>query len=146
MEKMNISSLTFQRMTSLSKKSVIYTTEGGASKHLSAISNMQLACCSFITEKKQLVLQEIYAKLILYNFSEAITNGIVINKKDRKYAYSVNFALALSICVELLRRNKQGHELTGLEKLLERELIPIRPGRSSPRFLRARTAVSFLYR
>lgn len=100
----------------------------------------------FHSRKKQLVLQEIYAKLILYNFSEAITNGIVINKKDRKYAYSVNFALALSICVELLRRNKQGHELTGLEKLLERELIPIRPGRSSPRFLRARTAVSFLYR
>ena len=100
----------------------------------------------FHSRKKQLVLQEIYAKLILYNFSEAITKGIVITKKDRKYAYCVNFALALSICVEFLRRSQQGNELTGIEKLLERELIPIRPGRSSPRYLRARTAISFLYR
>lgn len=100
----------------------------------------------FHSRKKQLVLQEIYAKLILYNFSEAITNGIVIAQKDRKYAYSINFARALFICVEFLRRNQQGHELTGIEKLLERELVPIRPGRSSPRYLKARTAASFLYR
>ena len=100
----------------------------------------------FHSRKKDLVLQEIYSKLILYNFSEAITSGIVIQKKDRKYSYSINFALAISICVELLKRCQRGVDLPGLEKLLERQLIPIRPGRSSPRYLRARTAISFLYR
>ena len=36
----------------------------------------------FHSRKKQLVLQEIYAKLILYNFSEAITHSIVLQKKE----------------------------------------------------------------
>lgn len=100
----------------------------------------------FHSRKKDLVLQEIYAKLILYNFSEAITGGIVFQKKERKYSYRINFALAISICVELLKRCRRGVELPELEKLLERQLIPVRPGRSSPRYLRARTAASFLYR
>lgn len=99
----------------------------------------------FHSRKKGLVIQEIYSKLTLYNFSEAITGGIVIQKKDRKYSYSINFSLAISICVEFLKRCQRDVDLPGLEKLLERQLIPIRPGRSSPRYLRARTAVSFLY-
>lgn len=100
----------------------------------------------FHSRKKQLVLQEIYAKLILYNFSEAITRGVVIQNAERKYVYSINFTLAISLCVEFLRRCKQGNPLIGLEDVLSRHLIPIRPGRSSPRYIRARTATSFLYR
>ena len=100
----------------------------------------------FHSRKKQLVLQEIYAKLILYNFSEAITGGVVIRKSERKYMYSINFTLAISLCVEFLRRCNQGRPLIDLEDVLSRHLIPIRPGRSSPRFIKARTATSFLYR
>jgi hypothetical protein len=100
----------------------------------------------FHSRKKQLVLQEIYAKLILYNFSEAITRGIVTRKAERKYMYSINFALAISLCVEFLRRCKQKNPMNDLENVLTRYLIPIRPGRSSPRYIRARTATSFLYR
>ena len=100
----------------------------------------------FHSRKKQLVLQEIYAKLILYNFSEAITHSIVLQKKNRKYAYSINFTLAISLCVEFLLRSKHGKHLRNLDNLLERNLIPVRPGRSSPRYIRARTATSFQYR
>ena len=100
----------------------------------------------FHSRKKQLVLQEIYAKLILYNFSEAITRGIVTRKAERKYMYSINFALAISLCVEFLWRCKQKNPMNDLENVLTRYLIPIRPGRSSPRYIRARTATSFLYR
>jgi len=104
----------------------------------------------FHSRKKQLVLQEIYAKLILYNFSEAITAGVAFQKKEhqknRKYAYKINFALALSICVEYIKRCRNNIPFPDIERLLERELIPIRPGRSSPRYIRARTAASFLYR
>ena len=92
---------------------------------------MQLECC-FHSRKKQLVLQEIYAKLILYNFSEAITRGIVPGKQKRKYMYSINFALAISLCVEFLRRCKQKNPMNDLENVLTRYLIPIRLGESSP--------------
>ena len=39
---------------------------------------------SSIVEKKDLVIQEIYAKLILYNFCELITGAIVAEKKGSK--------------------------------------------------------------
>ena len=101
----------------------------------------------FHCRKKQMILQEIYAKLILYNFSEAITGGIALKKKEeRKYLYSINFAFAISLCVEFLRRCRQGAPLIDLDVLLSKNLVPIRPGRSSPRYIRARTAASFLYR
>lgn len=101
----------------------------------------------FHSRKKSLVLQEIYAKLILYNLSEAITEGIAIQKRNgRKYAYSINFSMALSLCVEFLRRCKKGLALIDLDSLLSKHLVPVRPGRNSPRYIRARTASSFQYR
>ena len=101
----------------------------------------------FHSRKKSLVLQEIYAKLILYNLSEAITGGIALTKMaERMYAYRINFSIALSLCVEFLRRCKQGLSSIDLDTLLSKHLIPVRPGRSSPRYIRARTAPSFLYR
>ena len=39
------------------------------------------------------VKEEIYAKLILYNFCELITGAIVVEKKDRKYSYRINFSI-----------------------------------------------------
>ncbi len=101
----------------------------------------------FHSKKKELILQEIYAKLILYNLSEAITGGIALAKMaERKYAYRINFSIALSLCVEFLRRCKQGLSSIDLDTLLSKHLIPVRPGRSSPRYIKARTAPSFLYR
>ena len=100
----------------------------------------------FHSRKKQLVLQEIYAKLILYNFSEAITSGIVLRKKSSRFVYRINFTRALSLCAEYLRRCRRGKPRIELDKLLSKDLIPERPERSSPRYIRARTAASFLYR
>lgn len=102
----------------------------------------------FHCRKKQLVLQEIYAKLILYNFSEAVTGGIVIQKRKGKmqYKYSINFTTAISLCVEFIRRNSNREALFELDDLISIHLVPVRPGRSSPRYIRARTATSFLYR
>ena len=100
----------------------------------------------FHSRKKQLVLQEIYAKLILYNFSEAVTGGIVLQKRKGKMQYSINFTTAISLCVEFIRRNSNREALFELDDLISRHLVPVRPGRSSPRYIRARTATSFLYR
>jgi hypothetical protein len=100
----------------------------------------------FHSRKKQLLLQEIYAKLILYNFSEAVTGGIVIQKRKGNMQYSINFTIAVSLCVEFIRRSSNGADLFELDDLISRHLVPVRPGRSSPRYIRARTATSFLYR
>lgn len=100
----------------------------------------------FHSRKKQLVLQEIYAKLILYNFSEAITRGVAFQKANRKLVYKINFSLAIFLCVEYLRQCKQGLPLMDMESLLSKHLIPVRPGRSSPRYKKARTAITFMYR
>lgn len=99
----------------------------------------------FHSKKKDLVLQEIYAKLILYNYCELITGSIAVNKKDRKYSYRINFSVAIAICTEYLRRS-QSSPAIDVVALISRELIPIRPGRHSPRYIRARTATTFQYR
>ena len=99
----------------------------------------------FHSRKKDLVIQEIYAKLILYNFCELITGAIVVEKKDRKYSYRINFSIAIAVCTEFLRRSCASPPID-VVALIGRELIAVRPGRSNPRYLRARTATTFQYR
>lgn len=99
----------------------------------------------FHSRKKELVIQEIYAKLILYNFCELITGAIAVEKKDRKYSYRINFSIAIAICTEYLRRSTTSPPID-VVSLISRELVAVRPGRSNPRYLRARTATTFQYR
>lgn len=99
----------------------------------------------FHSRKKDLVIQEIYAKLILYNFCELITGAIVVEKKDRKYSYRINFSIAIAICTEFLRRSCASPPIDVIA-LIGRELIAVRPDRRNPCYLRARTATTFQYR
>ena len=99
----------------------------------------------FHSRKKDLVIQEIYAKLILYNFCELIIGAIVVEKKNRKYSYRINFSIAIAVCTEFLRRSCASPPID-VVALIGRELIAVRPSRSNPRYLRARTATTFQYR
>lgn len=56
----------------------------------------------FHSKKVEYILQEIFASLIMYNFSELITSHVVIEKGTRKYEYKVNFSVAVHICREFL--------------------------------------------
>ena len=100
----------------------------------------------FHSRKKQLVLQEIYAKLILYNFCEAITMHTIVNQKvaHRKHAYQLNYTRAIHICRHFLSIKKEAPP--DVEFLISKELLPIRPGRKDPRKVKVQTAISFLYR
>lgn len=100
----------------------------------------------FHSRNKDFVFQEIYAKIILYNFCEIITGLIIVKKRDCKYTYQINHAMAISICIEFLRRRTPEDSSMAVEKLLNNLLVPVRIGRSYPRFLKARTASTFLYR
>lgn len=98
----------------------------------------------FHAKKTDFIKQEIWARLILYNFCETITTHVVINQKNnRKHEYQVNYTRAIRICRYFLRIKKARSDIT---KLIGHELLPVRPGRKDPRKVKARSTVSFLYR
>lgn len=94
-------------------------------------------------KKKESILQEIYAKLILYNFCAIITTTVKINKKGLKYDYQVNFSAAISICKQFL---KTKNAFFPVEALIRKSISPIRNGRSYLRKIRGKTFLSFNYR
>lgn len=58
---------------------------------------------NFHAKKVAYILQEIFARLTMYNFCEAITTHVVILHADRKYEYQVNFTVAIAICLQFFR-------------------------------------------
>ena len=97
----------------------------------------------FHAKKVEFVHQEIFARLTMYNFYELITQSVVIQQKDRKYAYKVNFSAAVHICRQFFLRDLPPPRV---EALLAKHISPIRPGRSRPRKLKPKQPFGFLYR
>lgn len=100
---------------------------------------------SFHAKKGESIQQEIFARLLLYNFCEIITTHVVIQQKDTKHSYQVNYTLAIHICRHFLRFHSD-RSPPGVEMLIHKNLLPVRPGRSDPRKVKPQSAVSFLYR
>ena len=100
---------------------------------------------SFHSKKREHILQEIFARIIMYNFAEMITSHVVISQFDTKHAYQVNFTVAIHICRHFLRCRIHAPP-PDVEALIRKNILPVRPGRKDNRKIRCRTAVSFLYR
>ena len=100
----------------------------------------------FHSKKTDYIKQEIWARLILYNFCEAITTRTIMRQSNRKrkHSYQLNYTRAIHICRFFLSIRKGAPP--DVESLISRELLPVRPGRSDPRKVRFQSAVSFLYR
>ena len=96
------------------------------------------------SKKRELIKQEIYARLILYNFSQRVIQKIKLKKQKRKYVYQVNFTRAFHILREFLRK-KSGKPLNP-EMLIANEILPIRPNRSNIRNLKHKDVICFNYR
>ena len=100
----------------------------------------------FHSEKREFITQEIWARMILYNFCESITTHVVIRQKaGRKYDYQVNFTMAIHICQDYLRC-KEGYEPTDTEGLISSYILPVRPDRNFARNVKFQMPASFLYR
>lgn len=97
----------------------------------------------FHSKKVMCIQQEIYARLIMYNFAEMITSHVVISKKQRKYTYKANFSVATHMC-RLFFRGKTTSP--NLEAIIAKNLIPIRPERHRTRNLTIKVFRGFLYR
>lgn len=101
---------------------------------------------AFHSRKVEFIRQEVYARIIMYNFCELITTHTIVEKQDCKYEYHLNYTMAIILCRKHLR--KKGNEPPlEIEKLLLRYLQPVRPGRKDPRkVIKTQPAVSFVYR
>ena len=102
-----------------------------------------LGMLDFHSKKVMSIHQEIYAHLIMYNFSEMITSHVVIAKKQRKYTYKANFSVAVHMCRRFFYERASPPDL---ETIIARNLIPIRPERHRTRNLTAKVFHGFLYR
>lgn len=100
---------------------------------------------AFHSKKMTYIAQEVFARLIMYNFSERIAAYVVLRHKERRYAYLINFTIALRVCRHFFRSWNNLHP-PDVEVLIAKHLLPVRPGRRFPRNVRYRQSVSFLYR
>lgn len=89
------------------------------------------------------ICQEIYTKLILYNFCEIISANIILEERNRKYTYQLNYTMAIQICRHYLR---QTFVTIDVEGLIKKELSPQRPHRQYQRRVIKKRWVSFAYR
>lgn len=79
-------------------------------------------------KKPDLILQEIFASFLIFNFTQASIWAVDIPQGASKYKCHVNFSDTVSACCDFLR----GATSDPLP-LLRRKLLPIRPGRTAPR-------------
>ena len=93
---------------------------------------------NFHAYKPEYIKQEIWARLLAYNITETMINHTILEKRETKHAYKVNFTMAAHICRIFLRLTTE-KDRYDVMSLLKRELIPIRNGRQ---YQRLQTAIS----
>lgn len=97
------------------------------------------------SKKRKLIQQEIYARMILYNFCQRIVQKVNLPKKEqKKYKYQVNFTRAFHIIRKFL--TQKGGKIPPIDDLIAKEILPIRPGRTDTRNVKPKSVVCFNYR
>ncbi len=102
-----------------------------------------LGLLHFHAKKVENIYQEVFARLIMYNFTELVTSHVIIQKTNTKYNYKANFTIAVHVCRQFLRGNVSPPDV---KALIRKHVSPIRPGRSRPRRMTVKHTVSFVYR
>ena len=97
----------------------------------------------FHSWKKNLVMQELFAGLALYNIASTIAAQIPVEKTKTTYSYKINVAKAVLICRKLFLNRISLHLA---EKLLLKSVVPVRTNRTFRRKNSTRIAINFIYR
>ncbi len=97
----------------------------------------------FHSKKPEFILQEIYAKLTMYNFSQLIAASVSIRKASKKLIYRINFSAATNVCRKFFLSLCTPDFV---EAVIQMNILPIRSLKGKPRSLKSKPAVSFLYR
>jgi hypothetical protein len=99
---------------------------------------------NFHSKKRDSISQEIYARLILHNFCEAIIQNTVLHRVSTKHNYIINFARAVQICRKYLKTIDAIP--FNVEALISKYLSIVRKDRSFKRFIKTKRFTSFVYR
>lgn len=103
---------------------------------------------SFHAKKRESIIQEIFARMTMYNFTAIITSHVIIEKSDKKHDYKINFTIAVHICRRFIRFYGNEPPLD-VEALIRKNIVPLRPIRKN-RYdrgkIRSKSFVSFVYR
>ncbi|SFU73936.1 IS4 family transposase [Butyrivibrio sp. INlla21] len=107
-----------------------------------------LGAINFHAKKDEFILQEIYARLIMYNYCAAIVMSVSIpHVKSRKgYSYKINFTNAVYLIMMSFRNTDNRPPPVTLETDIQSYIIPVRPGRKDERNLKPKSAIYFMYR
>ena len=94
----------------------------------------------FHSKKLEFIIQEIYARLIIYNFSMEIAQIVALSAPLKQF-YQLNFTQAIGICKRFFL-----DQTVNVEILIRRYLLPIRQNLSDQRNITKKKFVGFLYR
>lgn len=100
---------------------------------------------SFHSKKIESIEQEIWARLILYNFSMTVRKGIEMRKSKSQFPCRLNVTNAIHICRRFLKLSPD-ETPPNMEELISRELIPVRAERKAPRKSTTKRPRKFCYR
>lgn len=100
---------------------------------------------AFHSKKYEYIVQEVWARAILYNFCSEIAMHVGLPEKDTKYPYQVNYSEAIKICRDHLRAH-DGETALDVEGLIAQNTEAVRPGRTFARQARFKLPMSFTYR
>ena len=93
----------------------------------------------------ELILQELFAHLVMFNFAQRVFRGIEIPQKPgNKYQYAIDQTMGIYLCKKFFREP----DFTGeqLVRDIKRYTQPIRPNRADERNLKVKTFSGFPYR
>lgn len=100
---------------------------------------------AFHSKKYDYIVQEVWARAILYNFCSEIAMEVEIPEKARKHVYQINFSEAVKTCRDFLRIH-DGSGRLNVEGLIAQNTEAVRPGRTFARQARFKLPFSFCYR
>ena len=96
-------------------------------------------------KKRDSVIQEIYAKLTLYNLCSTIIQNTKLPNRATTHEYTINFCMTVKICRDLLKSLSTVHK--NVEAEILRYLLPVRKNRSFKRSeIRKKGFTSFNFR
>ena len=98
---------------------------------------------AFHSKQYKYIVQEVWARAVLYNFCSEISMHVEIPKKNRKHIYQINYSEAIKICRDFLKNNIQTLDVEGL---IAQNIEPVRPGRTFAHQARFKLPMSFCYR
>ena len=99
---------------------------------------------NFHAKKKDSIIQEIFARLTLHNFSKSIIQNLAFINRDTTHFYKVNFVMAVYILRRFLRPNNTISY--DIEARILDYLTPIRENRSFDRIIKVQSYTSLIYR